>query len=147
LHAVLGGLFIGAITIFAFWYGFYEHGYNPFTDQVPVEIIQYARTMAFMVLIAGQLFFALSVRNSKKSIFRIGIFTNKYLIGAIVTGLLLQLIVIAIPSMQKAFKLQMLDLKGWLMAIGLGLAPLLFNEVYKIFIRRGSKNPIRENPV
>jgi Ca2+-transporting ATPase len=37
--------------------------------------------------------------------------------------------------MQKAFHLQMLDLGGWLMAISLGLVPLLINEIVKIFIR------------
>jgi Ca2+-transporting ATPase len=39
--------------------------------------------------------------------------------------------------MQKAFNLQMLDLKGWLMAIGLGLLPLMISEISKVFIRAG----------
>jgi len=38
--------------------------------------------------------------------------------------------------MQKAFGLQMLDTKGWLMAILLGLAPLILNEVMKLVKRR-----------
>ena len=37
--------------------------------------------------------------------------------------------------MQRAFHLQMLDLQGWIIAISLGLVPLLFNEILKIFIR------------
>lgn len=141
LHTILGGILIGILTIFAFWYGYYEHGYNPFRDEVPQDVVQYARTMAFMVLVASQLFYALAVRNSIKSIFKIGIFSNKYVVGAIILGLLLQLIVVAIPSMQNAFKLQMLDAKGWIMAISLGLVPLLLNEIYKFIVRlRSSKN-------
>ena len=37
--------------------------------------------------------------------------------------------------MPRAFHLQMLDLGGWLIVISLGLAPLLVNEIVKIFIR------------
>lgn len=135
LHLVLGGVLIGALTILAFWLGYYEHGYSPFDHSTPENTVEYARTMAFMVLVMCQLFFSLAVRNSSKSIFQIGIFSNKYLVGAIVLGVLLQLIVICIPVMQRAFHLQLLDLGGWLIAISLGLVPLLVNEIVKIFIR------------
>jgi Ca2+-transporting ATPase len=101
----------------------------------PEDTVEYARTMAFMVLVICQLFFSLAVRSSSKSIFQVGIFSNKYLVGAIVLGVLLQLIVIGIPVMQRAFHLQMLDLKGWIIAISLGLVPLLVTEMVKIFIR------------
>ena len=135
LHVILGGVLIGILTILAFWFGYYEHGYSPFDHTVPVETVEYARTMAFMVLVMCQLFYSLAVRNSSKSIFQIGIFSNKYLVGAILLGIFLQLFVIEIPVMQRAFHLQMLDLGGWIIAISLGLVPLLFNEIFKIFIR------------
>jgi Ca2+-transporting ATPase len=89
LQAVGGGLLIGALTIFAFWCGYYEHGASPFDHTVKPDVVEHARTMAFMVLVSCQLFYSLTVRNSKKSILQIGIFSNKYLIGAIVLGLLL----------------------------------------------------------
>jgi Ca2+-transporting ATPase len=139
LHLILGGFLIGALTILAFWFGYYEHGYSPFDYTVPAETVEYARTMAFMVLVMCQLFYSLAMRHSSKSIFQVGVFTNKYLIGAIVVGVLLQLIIIGIPAMQTAFHLQMLDLQGWIIAILLGLVPLLFNEIFKIFIRSGNK--------
>jgi len=139
LRAILGGILIGILTIFAFCYGYYEHGYSPFAESVPADIVEYARTMAFMVLVACQLYYSLAMRNNTKSIFQIGIFSNKYLIGAIVLGLLLQLIVIYVPAMQRAFNLQMLSLSGWIMALFLGFVPLLVNEIYKIFIRVSKK--------
>jgi Ca2+-transporting ATPase len=135
IHLILGGILIGALTILAFWFGYYEHGYRPFDMAAPEDTVEYARTMAFMVLVICQLFFSLAVRSSSKSIFQVGIFSNKYLVGAIVLGVLLQLIVIGIPVMQRAFHLQMLDLKGWIIAISLGLVPLLVTEMVKIFIR------------
>jgi len=134
-RAVMGGALIGVLTIFAFWFGYLEHGYSPFAKDVPVEILEYARTMAFMVLISSQLFFALAVRSHSKSIFQIGLFSNKVLVGSIVLGLFLQVIVLEIPTMREAFGLQMLDLGGWLMAILLGLIPLIINEFYKIYVR------------
>ncbi|RPH31871.1 MAG: cation-translocating P-type ATPase [Bacteroidales bacterium] len=135
LHIILGGLLIGVLTIIAFWFGYYEHGYSPLDNAVPENVVNYSRTMAFMVLVVCQLFYTLTVRNSSKSIFQIGIFSNKYLVGAIILGVLLQLIVIGIPVMQRAFHLQMLDLRGWVIAICLGLVPLLLNEMVKVFIR------------
>jgi len=135
MRAIGGGILIGALTIFAFWYGYYEHGYSPFDDFVPENILGYARTMAFMTIISCQLFYSLAFRNSIKSVFRIGFFSNKYLIGTIILGLAMQLMIIGIPAMQDAFKLQMLDFGGWINVVLLGLVPLTFNEIEKIFIR------------
>jgi Ca2+-transporting ATPase len=140
LNVFTGGLLIGLLTVTAFWYGYYEHGASPFDHQVDAEIVEYARTMAFMVLVASQLFYALAVRNHTKSIFQIGIFSNKFLIASIVLGLALQLLVIAIPFMQKAFGLQMLDVKGWVMVIAFGLMPLIVSEILKIFRRMNPQN-------
>jgi P-type Ca2+ transporter type 2C len=135
LHIILGGFLIGGLTIFAFWFGYYDHGYSPMDHSVPADTVEYARTMAFMVLTICQLLYSLAIRNRTKSIFSIGLFSNKYLSGAILLGVLLQLIVIGVPVIQHAFHLQMLDSRSWLMVIALGLVPLLFNEVFKIFAR------------
>lgn len=135
-RALAGGILIGALTIFAFWFGYYEHGYSPNDDSVPKYAVEYARTMAFMVLVSSQLFYSLAARNRIKSIFQIGVFSNKYLVGTIVLSLLMQIIVVSLPVMRNAFRLQMPDLQGWINAILLGLAPLLVNELFKIYLRR-----------
>nr|WP_262502662.1 cation-translocating P-type ATPase C-terminal domain-containing protein [Pontibacter lucknowensis] len=134
-----GGILIGTLTIFAFWFGYYEHGYTPFDDVVPVATLENARTLAFMTLVACQLFYALAMRHPTKSIFQLGVFSNRYLIGAIVLGLALQLVVVAVPLMRKAFNLTMLDTPGWLMVLTLGLVPLLVNELGKIYLRARKK--------
>ncbi len=132
-HAVMGGLLIGCLTILAFWFGYYERGYSPFDKNVPEEVLKNARTLAFIVLIACQLFYSLSVRNVKKSVFKIGLFSNKYLIGAIVLGLVLQLGVMFIPFLRNAFGLVMLDSRGWTIAIIAGIVPFVLSEVMKLF--------------
>lgn len=139
-HVLLGGFLIGALTITAYFYGYYEHGFSPFDKQVPQNTIEYARTMAFMVLVVCQLFYSLALRNERKSIFSIGLFSNKYLVGAIVLGLALQLIVVGIPVIQTAFHLQMPDLRAWGIIFALGITPLLVSELIKVFIRVSNKD-------
>lgn len=138
LQIIFGGTLIGGLTIAAFWFGYYEHGFSPNDNAVPETVVEYARTMAFLVLVLCQLFYSLAVRDRLKSIFSIGLFSNKYLTGAIALGMLLQLAVIGIPFMQRAFHLQMPDLKGWITAFILGLIPLVFNEIFKLFKRHNA---------
>lgn len=135
LQIILGGTVIGLLTIFAFWVGYYENGFSPYDVAVPENVQQYARTMAFMTIVSCQLLYSLTFRHPLKSIFRTGIFSNMYLAGAVVIGLAMQLLVMGIPVMQKAFKLQMLDARGWLHVIALGLIPIGINEIVKLFMR------------
>ena len=139
IHVVLGGILIGLITIVAFWYGFYELGYSPFNKNVPEEVIKNGRTLAFLVLVCAQLFYSLGLRNSKKPFYQFKIFSNKFLNGAILLGLFLQLMLLFIPVLRNAFKLHMPDLKGWLMALGLGLLPLVVLEIYKIIAQKRTR--------
>jgi Ca2+-transporting ATPase len=139
VQVIVGGVLIGLLTTFAFWYGYYTNGYSPRDNNVPNEVTEYARTMAFMTIIACQLLYSLSFRNNTKSIFQVGIFSNLYLIGAIVLGFALQLFVLGVPFMRDAFKLQMLSMEGWVNVIALGFVPLAINEITKIFIRASRK--------
>ena len=139
IHVVLGGILIGLITIVAFWYGFYELGYSPFDKSVPEEVIKNGRTLAFLVLVCAQLFYSLGLRNSKKPFYQFKIFSNKFLNSAILLGLFLQLMLLFIPVLRNAFKLHMPDLNGWLMALGLGLLPLVVLEIYKIIFQNKTR--------
>lgn len=145
---IIGGTAIGLLTIGAFWFGYYEHGYSPYDKQVPANIHEYARTMAFMTIICCQLFYSFTFRHSVKSIFQTGIFSNKYLVGAVVLALALQLLVMGLPVLQKAFRLQMLDLQGWTYALGLGIVPVILSEILKLFkrARRISSGSSRPRP-
>lgn len=136
-RAVIGGALIGLLTLVAFYFGLSQHGYelgaNMLSEEVLEEAIPYARTMAFVVLAASQLFYSLSMRNFNKSIFRIGLFSNKYLIGAIIVGILLQLVVITVPFLSNAFGVHNLSVSEWGIVIGFSLVPLFVNEIIKLF--------------
>jgi P-type Ca2+ transporter type 2C len=132
---ILGGMLIGTLTIVSFWFGYYQHGYSPYNSLIPEEIHEYARTMAFMTIITCQLMYSLTFKHHQKSIFETGLFSNKYLIAGVTIGLLLQLIVLGVPALNDAFKLQMLNGPGWLFVAVLGSIPVIFNEIGKMITR------------
>ena len=135
IWAVMGGTVIGILTLAAFYLGLAEFGYSLGSRDIPEEVLTNARTMSFVVLAASQLFYSLAMRNSTKSIFQIGLFSNRYLIGAIIAGFILQLAVISIPFLADAFKVTNLSLHDWGIVFALSLAPLLLNELVKLFLR------------
>lgn len=131
LRALIGGFLIGALTLIAFYFGLSEHGYSFGSSKIDNDALNYARTMAFVVLALSQLFYSISLRHSTKSMFKIGLLSNKYLIGAIIIGVILQFSVITIPFLSGAFNLINLSLNDWLLVIGFALIPLLINEAIK----------------
>lgn len=138
-RAIIGGTLIGLLTLAAFHFGLTEYGYSLNSKDIPENILTYARTMAFVVLAASQLFYSLTMRNSSKSIFQVGLFSNIYLVGAIIVGFILQLGVISIPFFATAFKVQMLSARDWLLVFGFALIPLIINEIIKLFMRNKEK--------
>ncbi len=143
VRAVIGGVLIGIFTLLAFFYGLTEHGYDlgepMLTGAALEEAIPYARTMAFVVLAVSQLFYSLSMRNADKSIFKVGLFTNKFLVGAIAVGILLQLIVITVPFLADAFGVHNLSANEWGIAFCFALVPLIVNELIKLFSKSSKK--------
>jgi len=121
--------------LIAFYFGLTEHGYSLGSKDIPEEVLTYSRTMAFVVIAASQLFYSLSMRNFEKSIIKIGIFSNRYLIGAIAIGLFLQLVVISVPILASAFSVHNLNLRDWAIVIAFALTPLIVNEIIKAVMR------------
>lgn len=144
LSLLLNGLLIGILTLTAFIVGLkYYTGattlFPLFPGDISEDALRHAQTMAFVVLSVSQLVHSLNMRNERKSIFQIGLFSNKFLIGAIVFGILLQDFIITIPVLANVFGVHGLSLMDWGFVTILSLMPLLFNEIVKIFKRRSSK--------
>lgn len=137
LVVILGGLSIGLVTLVAYWYGFHAHGYHPTDTQVPENVLRHARTLAFMTIIAGQMFYALSVRHLHQHIFQGGFFKNVYLWGAVILAFFLQLMVLEIPALSDAFKLQSLSISDWCNITLMGMIPPAILELIKLFRKQG----------
>ncbi len=126
---IFNGILIGGLTLLAF-----EVGRIRYADSV-----MHAQTMAFVVLSVSQLFYALNMRHPRKSIFQIGLFSNMYLVGAVILGIFLQEIVITVPFFSSVFKVFDLTMNDWIFVILISLIPLVINEIAKFFLRLKEK--------
>lgn len=91
-----------------------------------------ARSMAFTTLILSELLRSYSARSVDKTIFQIGIFSNKSLFMATLFSFLLMIAVIYIPFLSSAFKLVDLDLREWAVVLISAFFPLVIGEVQKV---------------
>jgi Ca2+-transporting ATPase len=90
-----------------------------------------AQTMVFTTIVISEMFNAFSWRSDKDSIFKLGLLTNKPLILAVSSTILLQLIVIYLPFLQGAFHTVGLGLGDWMLMIVVGLSTLAVVEGMK----------------
>lgn len=93
-----------------------------------------ARTMGFTILVFAQLFNAIASRSPRQSAF-VGLFSNKWLWGAIAISIVLQLVVIYVPFLNAAFGTTPLGLWAWFECIGLAALVLVASEVRKFILR------------
>ena len=120
------GIMLGALTLVAFSLGNYLYG------------IEVARTMAFVSLGLLELIHSFNIK-SDESIFKVGLFENKYLMGAFILGAILQVVVVVIPSVAEIFKLVPLTQTQWLYTFGISILPLIIIELQKMFDKTDSK--------
>lgn len=114
----LEGFMLGILTLLCFSIGNKLYG------------LEVARTMAFVSLGMLELVHSLNIK-SKESIFEVGIFENKYLIGAFILGTLMQIIVAIIPSLADVFKLVTLNQTQWLYTLSISVLPLVIVQLHK----------------
>lgn len=149
MRAVIGGTLIGFLTLAAFYIGINETGMIGNLGQLETmakagnEAAKHAltqgRTMAFIVLTVSQLFYSLTMRNSQKTIFEIGIFKNKYLIYSIIIGIALQIGLTSFVPIAQVFKVTKISFENWDIVLLFALIPFAVNEVIKLISRKKSK--------
>lgn len=97
--------------------------------------MHYAQTMAFTTLVFFQLFNAFNSRSDELSAFT-GLFRNKWLWGAVGISIVLQVIVVYAPFLQKAFGTVPLSATDWVTCILVGSTVLWLREIVKVWQRR-----------
>ena len=114
------GVMIGSLTLFAFSLGNYLYG------------IEVARTMAFVSIGLLELIHSFNVK-SNESIFKTGLFENKFLIGSFILGGILQTVIVVIPYFANIFEVVPLNKVQWIYTILISLVPILISEIQKKF--------------
>jgi Ca2+-transporting ATPase len=144
--AVLGALLVGLyIPMTAL--GMIPAGANPFlfilqfdfgalAEATFEEVVRTGETMAFVTLSLCELFRAYTVRSERASLFRIGVFSNRYMQYAVGLSLGLLLLVVNLPFLQPIFNTHFLTLEEWGIVVGLALIPAIAEEITKWFLRR-----------
>ena len=94
-----------------------------------------ARTLTFTTLAMFQVFNSLNCRSRDKSVFRLGFFKNRYLMGAIVLSVLLQLAAEHVPFMQTALGTVPLTLQDWGLIVLISSSVFVADELRK-FVQR-----------
>jgi magnesium-transporting ATPase (P-type) len=90
-----------------------------------------ASTSAFVLLVFVQMANAMNCRSLSQSIFTLGLFSNRWLWGAILTSIVTIILFVEVPFFQKALHTTSLSLQEWLMLSSLGLSIIVVEELRK----------------
>lgn len=94
-----------------------------------------ARTVIFACLITAELLRAFSSRSLNYTLFKIGFFTNKTMVYAVLASFALLLVVIYVPFLQPIFHTAALGLYDWCVILGLAIIPLIVGELGKTLLK------------
>ena len=94
------------------------------------------RTMAYVTLAWASVINIMNVRSFNKSLFTIGLMSNKLLFGGICLSLTLVTLTATVPVIREAFHCVPLSLTHWIIMVIFGLTPLALVEPWKFFLRK-----------
>jgi P-type Ca2+ transporter type 2C len=96
---------------------------------------EHANTVAFITIAMFQVFNSLNVRSETRSVFQLGLFSNKYLIGAILISVFLLVLSTIVPFLQVALNTNPLTMQEWGLIILVSGSIFIADEIRKL-IRR-----------
>jgi Ca2+-transporting ATPase len=94
------------------------------------------QTIIFTTIATAQVWQALAVRTNVQSLFKVGLRSNRPLLGAVLLVLILQALVVYVPAMQGVFGTKPLDAVDLGMSVLLGSSVFLLIEARKWHVRR-----------
>ncbi len=113
------GSLIGVCTLLSFMVGRYFR-----------MNLDTCRTIALSTLVMSQLFHVFECRSERHSIFEIKLFTNPYLVGAVLVSILMLCSILYIPFLQGIFHTVPLMFKHWTIVLVFSGTIALINSVY-----------------
>ncbi len=119
IYMLVEGSVMGISVFCLYLYALYNFSY------------EIAQTMTFAALALSQLVHAFNNRSSRTSLFRLGIFTNKYLVGTVILSIIFQILAIQTNFGNVIFKTTGLNTNNWTIVILVSLIPFLVVEIKK----------------
>lgn len=117
------GCLIGICTLLSFIGGMY-YGMS----------LETCRTMALATLVMSQLFHVFECRSERHSIFEIKLFSNPYLVLAVLSSVIMLLLIIYVPFLRQIFHTTALGINNWLLVLFCSSVIFFINSVY-LFIK------------
>jgi Ca2+-transporting ATPase len=98
------------------------------------------QTMVFTVLTLSQMAHVLAIRSETESLWRLGLGSNRPLLGAVLLTFALQLATIYVPALNPIFKTEPLSLAELMLCLGAAAVVFMAVEIEKAWLRR--KGPL-----
>jgi Ca2+-transporting ATPase len=98
------------------------------------------QTFLFTVLTLSQMAHVLAIRSEHESLFRVGILSNKPLLGAVLLTVCFQLGLVYIPSLQVVFSTNAMPVPTLAVALGMSSIIFMLVELEKLLSRRTRPN-------
>ncbi|XP_053324124.1 calcium-transporting ATPase type 2C member 1 isoform X2 [Spea bombifrons] len=125
IKILISSIIIVCGTLFVFWRELRDNLITPRDT-----------TMTFTCFVFFDMFNALSSRSQTKSVFEIGLCSNKMFCYAVLGSIMGQLLVIYFPPLQKVFQTESLSIQDLLFLIGLTSSVWIVSEIIKKVERR-----------
>ena len=134
------GLLISIGSLFLFYRELTLSGWS-FGESIDMHKIAYikATTMAFFTLIMFQMFNAFNSKTQEQSLFKTNIFTNKFLIIAVLSSILMMVAFSYIPFFNLILHTSPLTLFDWVLIVGISSSIIFVEEIRKLLIRKTKK--------
>ena len=130
---VLMGTVMAAVTLFLFYH--YLPDLSKIDGLVDEDVMRKPWTISLTMLAVFQWFNVWNVRTNYGSIFSSRLFSNKWLLGAFVLAIFLQVLIVYVPFLQDVFRTTALDLFDWVVILSFGLTIILVEEIRKAVMR------------
>jgi Ca2+-transporting ATPase len=135
LRMLWQGLIITAGALASFMLAHWLLGYS---WEITREL-DMCRTILFTTMVLCQVFHSYNWRSETRSFFSAPPWENLYLLGAFAISIALQMAVLYVPFMQKAFHTQAPTLHGWILILACALIPVLLIDRIKVISARLSR--------
>jgi len=131
------GLIMMLGTLGVFYYALKTSGWTGGIIDLknPPHHYLYATTLAFTTLMMFQMFNVINCKTLKASVFKEGLFSNKWLIWAILLSVVLQLVVVYVPFFNKIFSTTAMSGMDWVLVIVVSSSVFWLGEIIKLFRR------------
>src|SRR5688572_24782245 len=122
-HIVWVGLLIGAVCLLS--------------QSIAMHYGWHWQTIVFTVLTFAQLGHVLAIRSERESLFSQGVRSNLPLLGAVLFTVVLQLLIIYLPALNRVFKTEALDAGELAFCVAMAAVVFVAVELEKWLVRRG----------